>query len=551
MQSDGPLLEDSGGGFFVRYRGRNLLSSRDPIKAGVRAAERFEPRERQLILMPSPLLGYGIDRLLSRLPPDAALLLVELEAGLQPLTEATLTKAGYLNHPRIRYVRIDDPACLASLIDEIGPFRRCDELSLSSGRALHADRYDRMLAFARDHIAAYWKNKSTTWALGRLWTRNIFRNLASMADLSLAPLPDFSDKPIVVCGAGPSLENMLPFIASKRTELRVIACDTAAPALARSGIMPDLVVCLEAQYHNVKDFYPLANSRARVVADLSAHPASVRATGGPVTFLKSDFVDSYWLRGISARFPWMQAIPALGSVGIMALLVAAMSGTGRIFISGLDFGYPPGKTHARGTPQLESVWNDRLRACRTQWAATYSPSASREQDSVIRDPALRSYGESARRLVRAFQDRCIDARGLAGPQLGLVSVDPSAISDFTPPSAHATPLTPSWFPTVTHRVIPSPGSIVEEVRAFFDCEADRLAKIAAAFDLLRDPPDERARHSTSRHLSELLAKSDYLYYHFMDDGRVRGMEPDALARVLVEREYWSRTIGKIRRLANA
>ena len=63
----------SGQGFSVFYRNRYLYSRYNPEAASVRTAESYTVLPQTLVLGFSPLLGYGLPELISRLPENCAL----------------------------------------------------------------------------------------------------------------------------------------------------------------------------------------------------------------------------------------------------------------------------------------------------------------------------------------------------------------------------------------------------------------------------------------------------------------------------------------------
>ena len=154
--------------------------------------------------------------------------------------------------------------------------------------------------------------------------------------------------PVVVAGAGPSLESAFPILARCRAQFTLVAVDTALPMLRSSGLVPDVVVAVEAQAVNNQDFIGSAASMGAVLAcDLSVHPSVARLFAGRHFFFCSEFAPLRLWRRMDAAGLRPRGFPALGSVGVTAAH-AALEITGEsVFLTGLDLSFP-GAEDARG-----------------------------------------------------------------------------------------------------------------------------------------------------------------------------------------------------------
>jgi hypothetical protein len=188
--------------------------------------------------------------------------------------------------------------------------------------------------------------------MSRLWLRNLFTNLPLLAEPGPAPGPTAGQapdpaRPILVAGAGPSLETALPRIARVRGRLTLLAVDTALPALA--GLEPDWVYALEAQHYNLEDFLPGRDPAQTLLCDLSSCPAVLRLFPRRRAF-STRFHPLALFDRLQAAGLLPPELPPLGSVGVTAVQAALSLSTGPVLLAGLDFCYPQGRTHARGAP---------------------------------------------------------------------------------------------------------------------------------------------------------------------------------------------------------
>ena len=524
MEESPPLVvEAAKGGFSVVYRGIALYSRVDPRSAPERTAASAEIRPETLYIVPSPLLGYGLETLLGRIPASSAVLALEADSGLAELSAERLSPE-VKDHPQFRF--LSGASLTYRDIRDLGRFRRCVEISLSFGRKLHGEAYDALLRFVEAEIARYWRNRMTMIHMGRLWTRNIVRNLARLGDVDLRS-PQPWDAPVVVCGAGPSLDLACPWLIRERSRVRVLACDTAVGALAARGLAPDAVVCLEGQIHNLKDFLPSGGAEVPLFADITSHPSSFRAVRGPKILTITRFEELMFLDRLEALPLPALRLPPLGSVGVLALRLSRALTDGPVFLAGLDFSYPPGRTHARGATAIrtEELRQSRLYRANAQWRATFAPGTKTTANGERTDSVLSSY---AALLCRETADdsRVLDIRA-SGLDLGLRRISLGGASDFLDQAVGKRTLPP-------FRIGPAQdGAALSAVAASF-LEGER-ARVLRLLEVLRSAPEE---------LSAVVAECDWIYSWFPDEHRVGKLPGDVRNRLLAEALDWERRFGE-------
>lgn len=519
MEEPDPLLVDTGRGFSLQYQGRWLYSARAPIDAPTRTAQALEVQTETLYVLPSPCLWYGVAELLDRLPASSAVLGLEAVDSLRRVADGHIPADSgsrvLLARPR---EALDAAAALEASIRP-ARFRRVVELRLSGGRVLASGAYDAAIAALDADIAIRFRNRLALVRMGRLWSRNVITNLASMRWSAVSPLPP-GGKPIVVCGAGPSLDGALPLLRAYRDGLTIVVVDTAAGTLVRAGIHPDMVLCLEAQVYNVSDFLAPGRVRTRLVADLSAHPSSFRACDGPITLLASQWTDSAFLARLDAAGLPVIPVPPLGSVGVLALHVARSIGA-PIILTGLDFAFSPGRTHCSASPAdlLARRLDSRTRKYAAAWDASFRDHVRRLDNGCLTDPALSMYAALAASELAEVE--AYDLRGGYGAPLPSTPLDESGLRRLI---EHPTGLQGT-------RPVPAadPGLYRRRAIEFLSAELERVTDVAAA---LRDG-------CPAPQLRQKLAEADLLYAHFPDPERVAALEHDALLRVASEAAYWS------------
>ncbi|MDR1625294.1 MAG: DUF115 domain-containing protein [Spirochaetia bacterium] len=349
----GLRVEDSPEGPVLYSGDKPLQHPQHPKTRADETARRENIQGQTLVLVPSPLFGYGLGALLENLPKESRVLCVEHDEGLMAASLLHFPPA-LMRDPRLAFVRAADvwqARGFAARHFGAHLFRRVAMVPLTRGYSLFPGFYRELSAALLDMVQTYWRNRMTSLHMGRLWIANLFANLAqlpscfSLEDLTFA-------RPLVLAAAGESLERHLGFLASRRAEFSLACVDTALPVLCAAGLNPDLIIIAEAQFANIYDFAGLQNWNIPIAADLCSYPGILRRFGGPRYLFVSRFADLGWFSREDVRAVLPPLIPPLGSVGVMALYLACRAAAEAcpVFLAGMDLRYPAGKPHARGSP---------------------------------------------------------------------------------------------------------------------------------------------------------------------------------------------------------
>ena len=126
--------------------------------------------------------------------------------------------------------------------------------------------------------------------------------------------------PIMVVGAGPSLDEAKPLIKKYRTSLFVIAVNAAFVPLRNAGISPDAVVCVEPRDAAAASFDGLGEDYVPLICVPGTNPQVVESWNGPR------------LKAYTSSTP----TPHTGTVAGTALDVALRLGGNPIMLAGMD-----------------------------------------------------------------------------------------------------------------------------------------------------------------------------------------------------------------------
>jgi hypothetical protein len=422
MTDEVPQPRQARRGLSLSYRGKTLLSTIDPIAQGEKTAATYTIKNRTLYLVAAPLFGYGIPVILNALPEDSALLALEVDPTLFAATKDLFFQTV---SPNVPYICITTEAELCRFVRKTwGPrhFRRVELVTLNAGWTLYEQTYRELFHTLQQDLAIDWFNAMTLTRMGRLYARNTLRNLSALAHHPSLQELSYGTTPVLVAGAGPSLDEVLdrlvtlaPQIRNKAIRnFRIICVDTALQSFLARAIPVDLVIALEAQIWNLKDFIGYKGADFTLAMDLSAHPDTIQVAGHKTYFFYTPWTELSFLSRLEEAKLLPTSIPPLGSVGLTATAIALSLTRGPVYIAGLDFAFTPELYHAKGSPGYQRSYNRQTRLTPLGSATqAYKQDIVKQIDNegrqILSDRALQKYQEL---FIREFaeQDRLVDIR---------------------------------------------------------------------------------------------------------------------------------------------
>ena len=275
-------------------------------------------------------------------------------------------------------------------------------------------------------------NGNTLKRFGRLWVRNLARNLHLLGSLPGVGLLEgrFSGIPALVLAAGPGLDAVLPRIRELRERFLIIAVDTSLRSLLREGMEPDFLVVVDPQYWNWRHLEGLRSPSSFLVSESAAWPAVFRFPSRQ-TFLCSSLFPLG--RAIEARTGAKGKLGAGGSVATTAWDLGRLLGASPLYMAGLDLGFPRGATHAKASLFEQRALSGGRRlspAVTAQASALFSGGASwapaNDGGKVRTDKRMTLYAwwfESRLAHPSAPPTLNLSAEGLAIPGMGPASLE--------------------------------------------------------------------------------------------------------------------------------
>ncbi|MCL1813214.1 MAG: DUF115 domain-containing protein [Treponema sp.] len=546
--NDAPVLKAVKCGYTISYKNKTLLSTVDPVSQAERTVKEIKQQDRTLYFCPSPLLGYGLNTLLSLISADSAVLCAETNDKLFNLSASSIDEQ-LLHHPRIAFTGIRSGEELYGLIREKwGPraFRRVETLKLTGGWQLDSDTYTTMEELIRAGIAIDWGNAMTIVKLGRRFMYNVIRNIGFLDQVRSLPDLSFGTKPVLVIGAGPSLDPLLDDLQKagvfdqhkttnekQKRKFALVCVDTCLTLLKERQIMPDLAVILESQFWNLRDFNGSRNTGIPSAVDISAYPSTVQLLGGPVYMFCTPWTPlKFFDRFISGNL--MPAkLPPLGSVGLTAVELARRLGSGPVLTGGIDFSFTLDSIHARSSPaHLSALLTQNRFTGSFNTEAVFNPGVfntfSKLNKPVKSNPSMRTYRYLFEKEFSGGRIKDIEGSGLP---LGLETLGVKDAIEIL--SENKTEDIENQYPLCSPENHKTAGILDE----FIGNEKLILEKLRA---LLTNPGSGKSHSNGEKEeIDILLDKADYLWAHFPDCAGAEGRRPPStdlgfLKRVRVE-----------------
>ncbi len=379
----------------VRYSGRSLVSTVDPL----REAQRFviqAPPEGSVVIVIGAVCDY-LARALKAIRTDTRALSIHLHpsTAAPALTDPDAWWPGH-RQPLFDFLsaRISESDALRVSVIEWKP--ACDAFACAS-----TDARETVVQFVRQNQASL----VTVGALGRVWLRNLVCNYPAIKPARISREAAGRYAAAVVVASGPSLEQGIRSIRSVRGDVFVLATGSAIECLLANGITPDMAI--------VTDGSPFASEQLRSIVDaaipVAAPLTACRAIGdvsGVIPFIQDSFLEPDLL---AFQHEAPITLASHGTVTASAIALLRMLDSWPILVAGLDCAWFAGRSHAR--PHIAERYRD-VASTRLVPSATAGYAATRDHTRVgsgwTQDRSLATYAQwFARSATSRFAPLCI------------------------------------------------------------------------------------------------------------------------------------------------
>lgn len=536
-----PCLIETGQGFSVLYNNRLLYSKYSPSASINKLIDKLEIQENTLVLCYSPVLFYGFEKLLEKLPENSFALVIEAD---ETLFDFSLTYENNISSQlknKYAYCFSNDINTFCKIFDDenyfkLGNFRRTITIDFSGATQIKSIQYQTFTKLADDFINTFWKNRITLVKMGRLYAKNIFKNLVKNA-FSKPLIEKSINQPILVLGAGTSIDKVVPYIKQEADRLYILAVDAVVIALLKHGIIPDKIIAVESQLANEKAFIGLANSKLPVIADLTSRRNILNITKGEISFFLSEYEKTNFLKNLKSKEIISKIIPPLGSVGLAAVEIALhlrASENIPIFFGGLDFCYEISKTHCNDAPHIRNIFDNhnRLKTIENPGTAFKTGAFScigKDGIQRITDNALFGYAKlfSARYSMK----KNLYDIGDVGMDIGSRYSTPEEMLNFVKNFHNLDINTNNENNNI---ILKNNLTLIEKTKNYYLEELNSLKEIK---NILTGKIQK-----DEKHLENLLLNREYLYLHFPDAHLGLRLESSFLKRIRAEIDFFIKDI---------
>ena len=191
-------------------------------------------------------------------------------------------------------------------------------------------------------------NEATLKKFGKLWCKNSLKNALQLSRLSgISSLENKTKAPFLLLGAGPSLEEVLPYLKDLNKHFITISVETALGVLLKNDFQPDFIILLDPQYWAYKHIAGLHAKKSILITEITAYPSSFTFDCSQILLCASQFpVGKYFEKKLELN---LGDLGTGGSVASSAWNFAHFAGSEIIYTAGLDLAFPEKETHIRGS----------------------------------------------------------------------------------------------------------------------------------------------------------------------------------------------------------
>jgi hypothetical protein len=434
-----------------------LHSRYDPEAEGGRVAEEAVATGASLVLSLGLGLGYSARAALAAGSPIAA---IESDPGWLAALFRVVDLSDVVSDARFTLILCPGGLGLLDYLEEAAP----RSIAVIENGATMAAFPEAATTF-REQISRYRKkdeiNAATLKRFGRLWVRNLARNVREAASRpGLSTLAGrFAGLPALVLAAGPSLDDLEPVLGALAERMVIVCVDTALRSALRLGIEPDFVVVVDPQYWNARHLDRCASPGSILIAEAAVWPSVLRFESRRTALCSSIYPLGRYVE--DRMGPPKGELGAGGSVSTTAWDFARLLGCAPIYMAGLDLSFPGGRTHARASlfEQRSLASGSRLSpasdaAFQAMRGGRPFMAAANDGSEVTSDERLSLYSSWFERMAGAHPEAPtynLSAKGLAIPGLPWAPVAP--LLDL-----------PAERPGIVARVGAATGAMDEEAR---------------------------------------------------------------------------------------
>ncbi len=352
-QNNIEILKSKTGKLTLKQAGLFIHSKYNPEKEAIKVADIPNPDNTSIIFVLGLGLGYHINAIIDKMQKrEYTLFIFEKNINVVKLCMEN-SLLDFIKKDNV-FLFAGDSAfesfsehCKTLYINQIKGYR---VIKLNPAVKLNKQYYQGLIDNISSELSVLFMNAFTRFELQRLWIENIIENSPAIIN-NLLRIKKKPECPAAVVAAGPSLKYSIETLKKIQKNVWIFCVDTALGALSETGIIPDFVISLDSQIHNLKDFYSSNKHKSKlsVILGASCYPG-IQNMAGDVFFF-TGLKDDLLIKEIEKiTHSQILKIDVDVSVTSAAINLALKAGFEHIFLFGLDMAYINDMTHIQSSP---------------------------------------------------------------------------------------------------------------------------------------------------------------------------------------------------------
>lgn len=324
-----------------------LNSKYNPVKEAEKYYENYEKfNYGSVIFMFGLGLSYYIEELYKKVKTRAKIIIFEPNKEIFDIVMKNIDISNILDNKDISITfELDN-------IFSFGYLENCDYKveCIPFYKEMYLEEYKDFVKNIKDFIRITRMNYSTFCFFKSMWLKSTFSNFKYI--LKSYKMIDFKDifknKPIIVVGAGPSLNKNIHLLKELKGKVCIISAFSAAKVLEKEHIVPDFITTIDSLQYGITDFeanIPLIFQKYCNKELLEKHKASKILSIGYDEFLK-EILPSIEEDNIVCG----------STVTYFSATTARHFGASEIILIGQDFSWTKEATHAKGTVHDKTLY---------------------------------------------------------------------------------------------------------------------------------------------------------------------------------------------------
>lgn len=192
-------------------------------------------------------------------------------------------------------------------------------------------------------------NNATLEKFRKRWIKNSCKNLEK--SINLNGINSFFNQnnnlPFLILAAGPSLQNVLPYLKELKKRTIIICVDTALRFCIKHNVEVDFIIITDPQFYAYKHIQGLKSKSSILITEAAVYPSVFNFDCKEIICYKSTIpIESTVEDFLSLN---KGQISSGGSVASAAWFFAKLTGATEMFCAGLDLSYPNKQTHIKGS----------------------------------------------------------------------------------------------------------------------------------------------------------------------------------------------------------